>query len=152
LHGTALQFLVRGGGDDIAVDVLLAFDANAPAVGTSALDGPSGSLVVGPNSDQGEVMARIDIAQDLVPIGEFKTHASQLLRKLHETGRPLVITQNGKASAVVLTPEEFEQLGYRQYVQQKVNAGQRSAGTKTFSTKQVANHLRKRIGAKAAEG
>jgi prevent-host-death family protein len=97
-------------------------------------------------------MAKVDIAEDLVPIGEFKTHASQLLRKLHETGRPLVITQNGKASAVVLTPEEFEQLGYRQYVQQKIKAGERSSETKTYSPEQVVKHLKKRIRAKASEG
>ena len=97
-------------------------------------------------------MAKVDIAEDLVPIAEFKTHASHLLRKLHETGRPLVITQNGKASAVVLTPEEFEQLGYRQYVQQKIKAGERSAETKTYSVQQVTKRLKKAIRAKAAEG
>jgi prevent-host-death family protein len=97
-------------------------------------------------------MAKVDIAEDLVPIGDFKTHASKLLRKLHETGRPLVITQNGKASAVVLTPEEFEQLGYRAYVQQKIKAGQRSAESKTYSAAQVAKRLKKRIRAKASEG
>jgi prevent-host-death family protein len=97
-------------------------------------------------------MAKIDVAEDLVPVGEFKTHASRLLRKLHETGRPLVITQNGKASAVVLTPDEFEKLGYRHYVQQKIKAGERSAETKTFSTQQVVKRLKKRIRAKASEG
>jgi len=97
-------------------------------------------------------MAKIDVAEDLIPVGEFKTHASRLLRRLHETGRPLVITQNGKASAVVLTPEEFEQLGYRQYVQQKVKAGVRSAEAKTYTAQQVARRLKKRIHGKASEG
>ena len=97
-------------------------------------------------------MAKVDVAEDLIPVGEFKTHASRLLRRLHETGRPLVITQNGKASAVVLTPEDFEHLGYRQYVQQKVTAGIRSAESKTYSTRQVVKRLKKRIHDKAAEG
>ena len=97
-------------------------------------------------------MAKIDVAQDLVPIGEFKTHASQLLRQLHETGRPLVITQNGKAAAVVLTPDEFERLGYRQYVQQKIKAGERSSETKTYSVQNVVKQLKKRIRAKASKG
>ena len=89
-------------------------------------------------------MPKPDIAQDLVPIGEFKTHASRMIRRLHEAGRPLVITQNGKAAAVVLTPEEFEQLGYREYVQQKIAAGTRSADLKTYSARQVASRLKKR--------
>jgi prevent-host-death family protein len=96
-------------------------------------------------------MAKIDVAQSLVPIGEFKTHASQLLRELHRTGRPLVITQNGKASAVVLTPEDFEQLGYRQYVREKVRAGVRTAEAKTYTPTQVATRLKKRIRAKAGK-
>jgi prevent-host-death family protein len=97
-------------------------------------------------------MAKVDVAEDLVPIGEFKTHASRLLRKLHETGRPLVITQNGKASAVVLTPDEFEQLGYRQFVQQKIKAGKRSSEDKTYTVQQVAKRLKKRIRGKASQG
>ena len=97
-------------------------------------------------------MPKIDVAEDLVPIGEFKTHASKLLRRLHETGRPMVITQNGKASAVVLTPQEFEQLGYQHYVRQKIDAGSRSAEGKTYSVQQVSRRLKKRIRAKASEG
>jgi antitoxin YefM len=52
----------------------------------------------------------ISIAQDIFPIGEFKTHAAQFLRKLRERGRPMVITQNGKPAAVLITPEEFDHL------------------------------------------
>ena len=59
---------------------------------------------------QGEVNVRkINVAEDIVPIGEFKTHASQLVRHLHATGRPVVITQNGKPTAVVVTPAAFEE-------------------------------------------
>jgi prevent-host-death family protein len=70
---------------------------------------------------------RIDVAEDIVPIGHFKTHASEHIRKIHRTGRPLVITQNGHAAAVVLTPEEFEELGHRAFVRAKIDAGIRSA-------------------------
>ncbi len=52
----------------------------------------------------------LNVAEDILPIGEFKTHAAQFLRKLHEHGRPLVITQNGKPAAVLITPEEFDHL------------------------------------------
>jgi prevent-host-death family protein len=50
------------------------------------------------------------IAEDILPLGEFKTHAAQYLRQLRETGRALVITQNGKPAAVLITPEEFDHL------------------------------------------
>jgi prevent-host-death family protein len=52
----------------------------------------------------------IRIAEDILPLGEFKTHASRFLRRLHDQRRPLVITQNGKPTAVLITPEEFDHL------------------------------------------
>lgn len=70
---------------------------------------------------------RIDIAEDIVPIGHFKTHASEHIRKIHRTLRPMIITQNGRAAAVVLTPEAFEELGHRAFVRAKVEAGIESA-------------------------
>jgi hypothetical protein len=39
----------------------------------------------------------------------------------------MVITQNGRPTAVVLTPEEFEELGYRAFVRAQVAAGVESA-------------------------
>jgi len=73
------------------------------------------------------VAKRIDVSEDIVPIGHFKTHASEHIRNIQRTGRPMVITQNGRAAAVVLTPEEFEELGHRAFVRAKVEAGIRSA-------------------------
>ena len=50
------------------------------------------------------------VAEDIVPIAEFKAHLSERIRDLRTHGRPLVVTQNGKAAAVLLTPEEFDRL------------------------------------------
>ena len=72
-------------------------------------------------------MRKLRVAEDIIPIAEFKTHASAYFRRLHRTRRPMVITQNGKPAAVVLSPEEFDELGYREYVKAKVQAGIESA-------------------------
>ncbi len=53
-------------------------------------------------------MNQINISEDILPIGEFKAHASQVLRRLQNQRRPIVITQNGKPSAVLVSPEEFD--------------------------------------------
>lgn len=45
-----------------------------------------------------------------MPIGELKAHLSERIRELKGRGRPLVVTQNGKAAAVMLAPEEFDRL------------------------------------------
>lgn len=50
------------------------------------------------------------IAQDIMALGDFKTQASKVLRRLHDEHRPVVITQNGRPAAVVITPEEFDRM------------------------------------------
>jgi prevent-host-death family protein len=55
-------------------------------------------------------MKPLQISEDIVPIAEFKAHVSEVVRGLRERGRPLVITQNGKPAAVLLSPEEFDAL------------------------------------------
>jgi prevent-host-death family protein len=55
-------------------------------------------------------MKSMQVSEDILPIGEFKTQASRVLRKLHKAQRPIVITQNGKPAAVLITPEEFDRL------------------------------------------
>lgn len=55
-------------------------------------------------------MKSMQISEDILPIGEFKAQVSRVLRKLHEAQRPIVITQNGKPAAVLITPQEFDRL------------------------------------------
>ncbi len=55
-------------------------------------------------------MKAIQVAEDILPVGEFKTQASRVIRRLREAKRPIVITQNGKPAAVLVTPEEFDRL------------------------------------------
>jgi prevent-host-death family protein len=55
-------------------------------------------------------MSNMQISEDILPLGQFKTHASQLLKNLNSNNRAIVITQNGKPAAVVLSPNEFDRL------------------------------------------
>lgn len=52
----------------------------------------------------------LQVAEDIVPIGELKAHLSEKIRALKGRRRPLVVTQNGKAAAVMLAPEDFDRL------------------------------------------
>jgi prevent-host-death family protein len=52
----------------------------------------------------------LQVAEDIVPIAEFKAHLSERIRAVRERLRPLVVTQNGKAAAVLLAPEQFDRL------------------------------------------
>jgi prevent-host-death family protein len=55
----------------------------------------------------------LQVAEDIVPIAELKAHFSERIRKLRSCSRPLVVTQNGRAAAVLLSPEEFDRLTYQ---------------------------------------
>lgn len=55
-------------------------------------------------------MARLKPSQDLRPISDLKTQTSQLIRQVQETGRPVVLTDEGRGVAVVLSLETFEDL------------------------------------------
>jgi prevent-host-death family protein len=55
-------------------------------------------------------MTNLQISEDILPLGQFKTHASQLLKSINSNNRAIVITQNGKPAAVVLSPTEFDRL------------------------------------------
>src|SRR5262249_27560323 len=68
-------------------------------------------------------MKSLQISEDILPIGEFKTRASQVLRTLRESQRPVVITQNGKPTAVLITPEEFDRLHERERFLEAVREG-----------------------------
>ena len=52
-------------------------------------------------------MKDINAVRSIVPLGEFKAKAASILRNLDE---PMVVTQNGRATAVLLSPELFEEM------------------------------------------
>jgi prevent-host-death family protein len=55
-------------------------------------------------------MRSLRVSEDIVPVSDFKAQASEWLRRIGESGHPLVITQNGKPAAVLLSPQAFDEL------------------------------------------
>lgn len=58
-------------------------------------------------------MRAVRIAEDIVPVSDFKAQAADWLRRVAETDHPIVITQNGKAAGVLLSPAQFDALTER---------------------------------------
>jgi prevent-host-death family protein len=48
--------------------------------------------------------------EDIHPMSEHRAHLTEHLRLVQETGRPMVITQNGRPAAVVLSPSRYDEL------------------------------------------
>lgn len=49
-------------------------------------------------------------AEDIYPLSEHRANLTEHLRRVQETGRPMVITQNGRPAAVVLSPSAYDEL------------------------------------------
>ena len=55
-------------------------------------------------------MRAVRVSENFVPVSEFKAQAADWLRRLAETGAPVVVTQNGKPAGVLLSPQAFDDL------------------------------------------
>lgn len=58
-------------------------------------------------------MRGVRVSEDIVPVSDFKAKAADWLKRVADTGQPIVITQNGKAAGVLLSPAQFDQLSER---------------------------------------
>ncbi len=68
-------------------------------------------------------MRTVRLAEDIIPVSDFKARAADLLHRLQETGQPIVITQNGKVAGVVLSPGDYDRLTERARVVAAVEEG-----------------------------
>jgi antitoxin YefM len=83
-------------------------------------------------------MKNISIANDIVPIAEFKTSISKWFNNLQNTGHPLVITQNGKPAGVLLSPQDYDELVYRKSFLDSVGRGISDAESgRTYSAEEI---------------
>ncbi len=83
-------------------------------------------------------MKNIQIANDIIPLGEFKTGLSACMKKVQATGHPLIITQNGRPAGVLLSPVEYDNLVYRKQFIESVEQGLAAADSgAVYSTEEV---------------
>jgi prevent-host-death family protein len=55
-------------------------------------------------------MRAINIVDDIKPISEFRANSAAVIEQVRESGRPVVLTQNGRSAAVLLDVRVYEQL------------------------------------------
>lgn len=68
-------------------------------------------------------MKPLSVAEDFLPLSEFKAQASRAMRRVQHEGRPLVITVSGKPAAVLIPPEEYDRLVDHQRVAAAIQRG-----------------------------
>lgn len=52
----------------------------------------------------------INLESDIQPVTDFRANAASMLKQVRDTGRPLVLTQNGRGTAVLLDIREYQRL------------------------------------------
>ena len=55
-------------------------------------------------------MKDILVANDIIPVGKFKSDLAKYLKEIQEKRNSLIITQNGKPAGVLISPSEFDAL------------------------------------------
>jgi len=53
-------------------------------------------------------MKQVNLEEDIKPLSEFRANAASLVKHVKDTRRPLVITQHGKSSAILLDVKEYQ--------------------------------------------
>ena len=52
----------------------------------------------------------MDITKDIQPMTTFRNHSAEIMQHLKDTKRPVILTVNGKAAAVVQDAEAYQHL------------------------------------------
>ena len=52
----------------------------------------------------------MNVLEDVCPISEFRENAATLVAKVRADNRPIIITQYGKSSAVLVSAESYQEL------------------------------------------
>ncbi len=90
-------------------------------------------------------MKNILVANDIIPVGQFKSGLAKYLKEIQNKRNSLIITQNGKPAGVLISPSEFDDLRQTKLFIDSISRGlSNSEKGELFSTSQLRNELQKR--------
>jgi antitoxin YefM len=55
-------------------------------------------------------MGSINLEEDIRPLSEFRANTASLVKQVKKTGRPLVLTQHGKSTVVLLDVSHYQSM------------------------------------------
>ncbi len=53
-------------------------------------------------------MKSVQLNKDITPLSEFRANAAKFIKRVRRSKRPLIITQHGKGSAVLMGIDEYQ--------------------------------------------
>ena len=91
-------------------------------------------------------MRTLRVSENIVSVSEFKAQAAEWLRRLGENSSPVVITQNGKAAAVLLSPTAYDELAEGHRFTKAVQQGLDDVGAgRVTAHSQVVSEMNRRF-------
>lgn len=68
---------------------------------------------------------KYDIEHGITSVSEFRQDAKSHLTKLKKSNQPLILTQNGRSAAVLLSPKDYQRLEYERDLYKAIAEGER---------------------------
>lgn len=89
-------------------------------------------------------MKNILVANDIIPVGQFKSGLAKYLKEIQNKRNSLIITQNGKPAGVLISPSEFDELRQTKLFIDSISRGlSDSEKGEVLSTPKLRGELRK---------
>ncbi len=89
-------------------------------------------------------MKNILVANDIIPVGQFKSGLAKYLKEIQNKRNSLIITQNGKPAGVLISPSEFDDLRQTKLFIDSISRGlSNSEKGEVLSTSKLRSELQK---------
>jgi antitoxin YefM len=89
-------------------------------------------------------MKNILVANDIIPVGQFKSGLAKYLKEIQNKRNSLIITQNGKPAGVLISPSEFDDLRQTKLFIDSISRGlSNSEKGEVLSTSQLRREIQK---------
>lgn len=91
-------------------------------------------------------MYRVILNKDIKTLSDFRSNVSDFINQIHETKRPIIITQHGKSAAVLLDVAAYEKLIDKLEIIQDIETSTKQIEEgKGISHKQAYTRLKRRF-------
>tara|TARA_R110002096_G_scaffold170131_11_gene342259 strand:- start:86 stop:370 length:285 start_codon:yes stop_codon:yes gene_type:complete len=88
-------------------------------------------------------MSTIQLDEDIRSLSDFRANAASFIERIKSNRRPLILTQNGKSSAVLIDVEDYQKmLNKIQLLEELAAARKELDNGDGFSHKELFNELR----------
>ena len=90
-------------------------------------------------------MRQINLENDIRPLSEFRANTAKFVKQVKETKRPLILTQHGKSTAVLLDVATYQALIEKLELLQEIQIGEKQIADGQYLTHdQVKQRIMKR--------